>query len=266
MAQEKKSHSKGKGRAPSRDKRNAREQFDIAEWTPKTALGRAVKNGELTTIEQVLESGQKILEVEVVDALAELESDLIAIGQAKGKFGGGRRRPLRQTQKKTKEGNNISFTTAAIVGNGNGIVGLGFGKSKETIPARQKAIRKAKLNILTIRRGNGTWESQNKTPNTIPFTVSGKCGSVKVTLIPAPEGTGLCVETECQKLLRLAGIKDVWSKIEGKTSTKFNLIKACFEAIKQTATMRVLAQHNEKLSLIEGTAKKVQEELAVGEE
>src|SRR4030042_762182 len=70
----------------------------------------------------------------------------------------GKRRAVRQTQKKTQEGNILSFATFAIVGNKDGYIGLGHGKSKETIPAREKAMRKAKLNIIKIRRGCGSWE------------------------------------------------------------------------------------------------------------
>ena len=61
-------------------------------------------------------------------------------------------------------------------------------------------------------------------PNTIPFMVRSRCGSVRLKLMPAPKGKGLCVEKECAKVLALAGIKDVWSKTKGQTGTKLNLI------------------------------------------
>jgi len=70
--------------------------------------------------------------------------------------------------------------------------------------------------------------------HTIPFKVTGKSGSVRVTLIPAPQGTGLVVGNELKKVLKLAGIKDVYSKTFGRKRTTFNLIKACFEALKKT--------------------------------
>ena len=68
----------------------------------------------------------------------------------------------------------------------------------------------------------------------VAFIVEGKSGSVKVKLIPAPQGTGLVVANELKKILKLAGIKDVYSQTFGKTRTTFNLTKACIEALKQT--------------------------------
>src|SRR3989338_8119505 len=69
----------------------------IEAWKPRTDLGRRVKSGEITTIDQVLDSGQRIMEQEIVDALlGDVSSDLIMIGQSKGKFGGGQRRALKQ--------------------------------------------------------------------------------------------------------------------------------------------------------------------------
>ena len=61
------------------------------------------------------------------------------IGQARGKFGGGQRRIFKQTQKKTREGNKPHFTTTAVTGNKDGYIGMGAGKAKETVPARELA-------------------------------------------------------------------------------------------------------------------------------
>src|SRR3989344_9260672 len=102
-------------------------------WKPTTELGRLVKEGKVTSIEQVFTGKYNIMESEIVDTLLPgLEEDLLLIGQAKGKFGGGQRRSFRQTQKKTREGNKIKFTTCAVIGNRNGYVGVGLGRSKET--------------------------------------------------------------------------------------------------------------------------------------
>ena len=70
--------------------------------------------------------------------------------------------------------------------------------------------------------------------HTIPFKVRGKSGSVVVTLIPAPQGTGLVVGKELKKVLKLAGIKDVYSKTLGSGRTTFNLVKACMDALRKT--------------------------------
>jgi len=222
-------------------------------WVPRTELGRKVKKGEITDIEKVLDSGMQILEAEIVEILVpNIESDLLLIGQSKGKFGGGQRRVFRQTQKKTKEGNKPKFATFAVVGNKDGIVGVGYGKAKETVPAREKAFRNAKLNVIKIRRGCGSWESINPGPNSVPFRVEGKCGSVKVALIPAPPGKGLVIEKECQKILKMAGINDVWSKTSGQTSSKINLVKACFNALKQLMDTKVQPNHVKQLGIAEG--------------
>ncbi|MFW5746563.1 MAG: 30S ribosomal protein S5 [Nanoarchaeota archaeon] len=241
-----KSRSRNK-RRPARNQRT----FDIQEWSPKTALGKAVKQGHITDIREVIESGKVILEAEIVDALIpNVHSDLLLVGQAKGKFGGGQRRVFRQTQKKTREGNKPSFSTYAVVGNGNGYVGLGYGKAKETVPAREKAIRNAKINLIQVARGSGDWESDTTVPHTIPFAVTGKCGSVEVTLMPAPLGTGLVIESECQKILKAAGIKDIRSKAKGLTGTKTNMIKACFDALRKLVLTKVREGDIERLSIV----------------
>ncbi|MEM4336741.1 MAG: 30S ribosomal protein S5 [Candidatus Woesearchaeota archaeon] len=226
---------------------------DIENWKPKTDLGRKVKNGEITDIDQIINAGKKILEPEIVDILLpNMETELLLVGQAKGKFGGGQRRIFKQTQKKTREGNKPHFMTTAVIGNKDGYVGVGSGKAKETVPAREKAYRKAKLNIIKIRRGCGSWQCGCKTPHSIPFKIKGKCGSVEIEILPAPKGTGLKIEKECQKILRLAGISDVWSKTRGCTTTKINLVNACFNALKKLTEMKIKPEHQEALGIIEG--------------
>jgi len=241
-------------------KKSTKKEFDIAGWSPKTEIGKKVKGGEITKIDQILDSGRNILEAEIVDALIKNPTvDLLLIGQSKGKFGGGSRRVFRQVQKKTAEGNKPRFATAAVFGNENGYVGIGFGKGKETVPAREKAIRNAKLNIIKIRRGCGSWQCGCKEPHTIPFVVEGKCGSVKVKFIPAPKGTGLAAEKEMAKILKIAGVKDIWSKTFGHTVSKVNLIIACMDALKKLTTTKIQPEHIDKLGICEGAQKKKEE-------
>lgn len=221
-------------------------------WNPKTDLGKKVASGEVTDINEVLDKGLRIMEKEIVETLVpNLESDLLLVGQAKGKFGGGKQRAFRQTQKKTKEGNKPKFGAFAVVGNKNGLVGLGFGKSKETVPSREKALRNAKLRLFKIRRGSGSWESRTSQPHSIPFAVEGKCGSVIVKLIPAPIGTGLKADKEIGKILALAGIKDVWTATFGQTRNKFNLIKATEAALRKLTTTKIQDIHYKRLSVEE---------------
>ncbi len=223
------------------------------EWIPKTKLGRMVKNGEIKSIDEIIDKGLKIKEPEIVDLLLpNLETDLILIGQSKGKFGGGKRRAFKQTQKKTGDGSKIKFTCLAAVGNKDGYVGIGLGSSGETVPAKEKAIRNAKLNIIKIKRGCGSWECACGEPHSIPFTIEGKMGSSRIIIKPAPKGLRLCIADECKKILRLAGVNDVWSKTFGQTSTRINLAFACFNALKQLTGTKVNESFKKQSGMKEG--------------
>lgn len=230
----------------------AKEPNPLDLWKPKTELGRKVKSGEIKHIDEILGSGKRILEPEIVDALLKTESELLLIGQAKGKFGGGQRRVFRQTQKKTREGNKPKFATMAVVGDKNGHVGVGYGKSKETVPAREKAFAQAKLNMITLRRGTGSWEDQSTEAHSIPFAVEGKCGSYKIILMPAPKGKGLICDKEVAKILEMAGIKNVWSKSFGQKKNKINVIKATLQALRKLTNVNVQEKHIQKLAIVEG--------------
>jgi small subunit ribosomal protein S5 len=227
---------------------------ELDKWTPKTALGKKVKSRDMADIAAVIDSGMPILEPEIIEMLLPgMESDLLMIGQSKGKFGGGSRRVFRQTQKKTKEGNKPKFSTFAVVGNKDGYLGLGFGKAKETVPAREKALRKAKLNLFKLSRGCGSWQCNCKTPHSIPFAVSGKCSSVTVELMPAPKGTGLKAEKELVKILKLAGIQDVWCKARGQTRNKLNVIEALRKALLMLTSTKVQEKYRESLAITQGS-------------
>jgi len=233
---EKKSESELERDRLSSDERR-RVEDSLARWTPKTRLGKLVKEGKVKDIDTVLEK-HKILEAEIVDSLISAKSDLLAIGQAKGKFGGGKRRVWRQTQKKTAEGNVPTFACLAVVGDEAGHVGLGYGKAKETLPGRTKAIRDAKLKVFKIRRACGSFDCSCGQEHSIPFKVEGRCGSLRIILTPAPQGTGLVVGNEVKKILRLAGIRDVYGKTFGQTRSTINLAKACIDALRQTTAIK----------------------------
>ncbi len=226
----------------------------LEDWKPRTVLGKLVKSGKITHINQITDKGQVILESEISEMLIpNLESDFLMIGQSKGKFGGGRRKIFKQTQKKTCEGNQISFAAQAIVGNRDGYIGLGEGNAKETVPAREKALRQAKIHIVKIIRGCGSWQCNCATPHSIPFEVTAKCGSNEITLIPAPKGTGLVVQRECQKILRLAGIKDIWSTTKGQTRMTVNLARACMDALQNAVKMKCSTDNKKMLGYCEGS-------------
>lgn len=228
-------------------KRMRREEMDklakeehLAQWKPKTKLGLEVKTGKIKNINEIFEKGMKILEPEIVDILIpNLKSDLLLIGQAKGKFGGGKARFWRQTQRKTSEGNVPSFACMIVVGDGNGHVGIGMGKARETLPAKEKAMREAKLSLIPVMRSCGSFDCSCKDPHSIPTKVKGKVSSSVIELLPAPKGTGLAVENECKKILKLAGIRDIYSRTFGQTRTKINLALACYYALKNTMEVKL---------------------------
>lgn len=228
--------------------------FDKEGWQPRTKLGLSVKKGEIEKIDQILDRGMKLLEVEIVDFfISNLRSDILSIGQSKGKFGGGKKSIWKQTQKKTAEGNKPHFSAMVVVGNCKGYVGIGYGTAKETLPAREKATRNAKLNLIKVRMGCGSWECKCGEPHSIPMNAYGRMGSCRIYLKPAPKGTGLVVENECKKVLALAGIKDVYSQSFGQSRTRINMIKACFEALKNLGKIKIKESDYKKLGLAEGS-------------
>lgn len=244
---EKKVEEKELEEAPPQERRRmSREEMEkkkheeaLAAWKPKTKLGLDVRTGKVKSIEEVFDKGLKILEPQIVDLLLpQLKSELLLIGQAKGKFGGGKARFWRQTQRKTSEGNVPSFACMIVVGDENGHVGIGLGKAKETLPAKEKALREAKLNIVKVQRACGSFDCSCKDPHSIPAKVRGKTSSAVMELIPAPKGTGLAIENECKKIMRLAGVKDIYSRTFGQTRTKINLAMACYLALKNTGEIR----------------------------
>ena len=95
--------------------------------------------------------------------------------------------------------------------------------------------------------GAGSWEDTSNDPHSIPFTVEGKCGSVKIKLIPAPKGKGLIAESQCQRILELAGIKNIWSKTIGQTKTKLNMVYACEEALRKTTSTKTKQEYVEEI-------------------
>lgn len=236
-------------RRPRRDFKEVEEKV----WVPKTALGKDVLAKKYSNLDEVLASGNKVLESEITDFLEPtIGQDFVNVGQAKGKFGGGKRKISKPTQKITREGSVMSFAMASITGNRDGIVGLGFGKARETVPSREKAVMNSKKNLIKIRRGCGDWGCFCGTGHSIPFAVEGTSGSVTVRLMPAPKGTGLVVEAELKKMLELAGIRDVWSKTFGQTKNKNNLMKAGFEALKELQRVKLMPSVTEGRGIMDG--------------
>lgn len=206
----------------------------LGRWVPKTKLGKDVFEGKVVDINEILESRTKISEPEIVDKLMpEIKNEVILVGGRRGKGGGKQRIPIKRTAKMHRSGRRFTTNAFVVVGNEDGIVGIGRGTALEARDAIAKAIQRAKTNIIKVKRGCGSWECECGEEHSVPFKVVGKTGSVKVVLMPAPKGIGLVADDESKKILKLTGIKDVWVKTFGNTSMRINLISAVFDALKK---------------------------------
>ena len=214
------------------------------EWIPKTELGKKVKEGKITSLSEILRSSTRVMEIGIIDTLMpELsEKDYQEILD------------VNMVQRMTDSGRRVKFTVVAVVGNKDGFVGLGEAKAGEVGPAIRKALDNAKMNLIEIRRGCGSWECACGRHHSVPFKVSGKSSSVTVTLKPAPRGLGLAVGDIGKKILTLAGIKDVWSSSRGQTQTTVNFAKAIFEALKQTNTTSIQESSLKQIGIVIGRA------------
>ena len=210
----------------------------MEEWKPKTRLGKLVLEGKITSMSQALKSGLPLREVEIVDMLLpDLEDEVIDVNMV---------------QRMTDSGRRTKFRVVVVVGNKNGYVGIGQAKDKEVGMAIRIAVEKAKLNIIEINRGCGSWECGCGLPHSLPFKVTGKCGSVRVTLKPAPRGVGLAVGDVAKVVLRLAGVQDVWGTSKGETRTTINYAKAVYDALRNTTIFKVPEEMKKKLNIVSG--------------
>ena len=186
------------------------------EWIPKTKLGELVKEG-LIDLPRIFQNNIVVKEKEIIDMLLpQLREDVITI---------------KMVQQMTASGQRSRFKAVVIVGT-DGFLGVGAAKSREVGPAIRKAIDKAKLSVVPVQRGCGSKECGCGGTHSIPFKINGKCGSVKINLIPSPAGVGLACADKVKQVLKLCGIEDIWSKTFGDTRTSENLVKATFDALK----------------------------------
>ncbi len=207
--------------------------MSLENWVPRTELGKAVAEGRITSIDEIFATGKKIKEPEIVDKLLRLQTEIILVGSSSGKGGGKRRTPTKRTTRMHRSGRRYTVSAVIAVGNGDGYLGIGKANSLENRKAIEKATENAKLNIIPIKRGCGSWECSCGSSHSIPYEVNGKRGSVRVVLKPAPKGIGLCISDEAKKLMHLVGIKDIWSKSFGATSSRNNFVMALLDALKK---------------------------------
>ncbi|ODQ79291.1 hypothetical protein BABINDRAFT_14254 [Babjeviella inositovora NRRL Y-12698] len=205
-----------RGGKPQRKGRNHGD--DKGGWTPVTKLGRLVKAGKITTMEQIYLHSLPVKEYQIVDhILPDLKDEVMRI---------------KPVQKQTSAGQRTRFKAVVVIGDSNGHVGLGIKTAKEVAAAIRAAIIIAKLSVIPVRRGY--WGTNLGAPHSLANKTTGKCGSVLVRLIPAPRGSGIVASPAVKKLLQLGGVEDVYTSSNGSTRTLENTLKAAFIAIGNT--------------------------------
>ena len=138
---------------------------------------------------------------------------------------------VQRVTKVTKGGRAFGFSAIVVVGDENGVVGQGLGKSKEVAEAIAKAVEDAKKNLIRIPVEKGT----------LPHEQRGKYGGAKVFLKPATEGTGVIAGGAVRAVLEAVGVHNVLSKSQG-SSNPHNVVKATFDALLQLRSPSVVAR------------------------
>lgn len=139
---------------------------------------------------------------------------------------------INRVTKVTKGGRDFRFAATVVVGDKNGQVGLGTGKSKEVPDAINKAKQNAEKNIIKVGIIDG---------RTISHDAIGTSGAARVMIKPAKEGTGLIAGGSVRAVLELAGVKDIVSKSLG-SNTKINVARATMEALQSQKTIEHVAK------------------------
>jgi small subunit ribosomal protein S5 len=171
-------------------------------------------------MEEIFTQGMRIKEPEIVDTLLPgIQQEVLGIGFV---------------QKQTDAGERSRFRAIVAIGNGDGYIGVGEGKARQVRTAIDKGTVQAKLNVIPVRRGCGSWECRCGRAHTLPFAVRGKCGSVRFDILPGPRGLGLVAGEIPKQVLRLAGVKDCWTRTYGSTSTLTSSALSVFDALIQT--------------------------------
>ncbi|MDD4250728.1 MAG: 30S ribosomal protein S5 [Candidatus ainarchaeum sp.] len=206
----------------------------LTNWIPKTELGKKVQLGQITSMDEIFEKSYSIREPEIVDSLLKLEDEVVDTAK---------------TTRVVRAGRKYSFRVTVLTGNKDGYVGIGIGKDVDRFPAIVKAKRQARLNLKKVYRGSGSWEEQPTTDkHSIPFKVTGKSGSVIVTLMPAPKGTGLTVGQNIKRVMELAGIQNIWGKAKGNSGNKLNFVGAAVDALAKTGQIKNTKDIEKKFS------------------
>jgi small subunit ribosomal protein S5 len=179
-----------------------------------------IQEGRVTSIEEIFVSGIPIREPQIVDALLpDLQEEVININLV---------------QKQTDAGEKSRFKAIVAVGNRDGYIGLGSGKAGQVRNAIEKGAADARLKVVPVRRGCGSWECGCGKPHSVPFEVEGKTGGVRIVFVPGPRGLGLVASEVAKVILGLAGVNDCWTRSFGSTRTVPSFAYAVFDGLKST--------------------------------
>ncbi|MBW3697410.1 30S ribosomal protein S5 [Vibrio sp. T187] len=137
---------------------------------------------------------------------------------------------VNRVSKTVKGGRIMSFTALTVVGDGNGRVGFGYGKAREVPAAIQKAMEKARRNMVTVALNEGT----------LHHPVKGRHSGSKVYMQPAAEGTGVIAGGAMRAVLEVAGVHNVLSKAYGSTNP-INIVRATIDALASMKSPEMVA-------------------------
>ena len=148
-------------------------------------------------------------------------------GKAEGPEDGLREKmiAINRVTKVVKGGRILGFAALTVVGDGDGRVGMGKGKSKEVPAAVQKAMEEARRNMIKVTLKNGTLQHR----------VSGHHGAANVIMMPAPKGTGIIAGGPMRAVFEVVGITDVVAKSHG-SSNPYNMVRATLDALRVSTT------------------------------
>ncbi len=207
-----------RSRSRSREERRPeRAQRAPPVWTPRTELGRKVASGQITSLDQILNSGTRILEPQIIDVLLpDLKENVLEVTS---------------TQRMTAYGRKQQMRAIVVMGNTNGYISVGVGKATESRDAITEAITDAKKRLVKVQLGCSSWECGCGTLHSITRTTSGKSSSTHITLKPAPRGVGIVANETAKAVLELAGVKDVWTSTKGRTRNVLNMVLATVHAL-----------------------------------
>jgi len=184
-----------------------------------TKLGRLVKEGRIKYLEEIYLHSLPVKESQIIDVFLKdtLKDEVMKI---------------MPVQKQTRAGQRTKFKAFVVVGDTDGHIGLGSKCAKEVASSIRGAIMDAKMNLVPVRRGY--WGNKIGKPHTVPGKVNGRCGSIRIQLVPAPRGAGIVAAPTPKKILHMAGIDDVYTKCRGRTATLGNFAKATIAALTMT--------------------------------